>query len=88
MGWPRRTDDANKVLRELEQMAKQRYVSPYNNAIVYVGLGDKNRAFEWLNKADEERNDYLIYLKCEPMFDPVRSDPRFAELVRRIGLTP
>ena len=87
-GMARRTDDANKVLRELEQMAKQRYVSPYNNAIVYVGLGDKNRAFEWLNKADEERNDYLIYLKCEPMFDPVRSDPRFAELVRRIGLTP
>src|SRR5947207_9236173 len=83
-----RTDDARKALSELEQIAKQRYVSPYNNALVYVGLGDKDHAFEWLNKADKERNDYLIYLKVEPLFDSLRSDPRFGDLLRRIGLTP
>jgi TolB-like protein/Tfp pilus assembly protein PilF len=83
-----RVDDARKVLDQLEQMAKQRYVSPYNSALVYAGLGDKDRTFEWLKKADEERNDYLVYLKCEPMFDSVRSDPRFNDFIRRIGLTP
>jgi len=83
-----RADDARKVLSQLEQIGKQRYVSPYNNALVFAGLGDQDHTFEWLNKADEERNDFLVYLKCEPMFDSVRSDPRFNEFIRRIGLTP
>ena len=83
-----RTADARKVLTELEQMAKQRYVSPYNNALVYVGLGEKDEALDWLKKADEERNDYLIYLKVEPLFDSLRADPRFGELLKRVGLTP
>lgn len=82
-----RTADARKALAELEEMAKHRYVSPYNNALIYIGLGDKDQAFAWLNKADEERNDYLIYLKVEPAVDSLRSDPRFDALLRRIGLT-
>jgi eukaryotic-like serine/threonine-protein kinase len=83
-----RTADARKVLAELEEMSKQRYVSPYNNALVYAGLGEKDQAFAWLNKADEERNDYLVYIKVEPLFDSLRSDPRFGDLLRRIGLAP
>jgi serine/threonine protein kinase/Tfp pilus assembly protein PilF len=83
-----RTADARKVLAELEEMSKQRYVSPYNNALIYVGLGEKDQAFVWLNKADEERNDYLVYIKVEPLFDSLRSDPRFADLLRRVGLAP
>jgi len=81
-----RAEDARKVLHEIEEASKQRYVSPYNNALVYVGLGDRDRAFEWLDKADAERNDFLVYLKCDPVFDSLRSDPRFAALVRRVGL--
>ncbi len=81
-----RTADARKVLTELDAAAKQRYVSPYNYALVYTGLGDKDQAFAWLNKADQERNDYLIYLKVEPLFDSLRSDPRFADLLKRIGV--
>ena len=83
-----RTADARKVLSALDAMSKQRYVSPYNNALIYVGLGEKDQAFAWLNKADEERNDYLVYLKVEPLFDSLRSDPRFSELMKRVGLQP
>jgi len=49
-----------------------------------MGLGDKDRAFEWLEKAYEERAGRLVYLKVEHAFDPLRSDPRFGDLVRRL----
>jgi len=65
-------------------MSKQAYVSSYDLAILYVGLGDKDRALEQLNKAYEERAGFIIYLNVEPLFDPLRSDPRFAELVRKM----
>ncbi|MDQ3908337.1 MAG: tetratricopeptide repeat protein [Acidobacteriota bacterium] len=81
-----RRDEALKMLSELQASAKSRYVSPYFFAIIYTGLGDKDQAFAYLNKAYEEHNDYLIYLKVEPLFDPLRSDPRFADLLRRVGL--
>ena len=55
---------------------------------IYLGLGDTNRALTWLERAYQERSDYLVYLKVEPMADSLRSDPRFADLVRRIGLPP
>ena len=65
-------------------MSKQAYVSSYDLAILYVGLGDKDRALEQLHKAYEERAGFIIYLNVEPLFDPLRSDPRFAELVRKM----
>ena len=68
-------------------MSKQGYVSPYDVAILYVGLGDKDRALEQLNKAYEDRAGWIIYLNVEPIFDPIRSDPRFTELVRRMRLS-
>jgi serine/threonine protein kinase/Tfp pilus assembly protein PilF len=76
--------EAQKVLSELSGMSKLGYVSPYDLAILYAGLGDKERAFEQLNKAYEDRAGYIIMLRVEPLFDSLRSDPRFAELVSRM----
>jgi hypothetical protein len=53
---------------------------------VYIGLGDKEQAFVWLEKAFQERSNYVAFLKVFPLLDPIRSDPRFNDLVRRIGL--
>jgi TolB-like protein/DNA-binding winged helix-turn-helix (wHTH) protein/Tfp pilus assembly protein PilF len=77
---------AHEVLDDLKQMSKRKYVSAYLVATVYAGLGDKNSAFRWLTTALEERNDLLIGLKVDPVFASFRSDPRFADLLRRIGL--
>jgi serine/threonine protein kinase/tetratricopeptide (TPR) repeat protein len=66
--------------------AKRTYISPTFIAKNYARLGDKERAFQWLEKAYAERDDDLIDLRVEPMYDPLRSDPRFADLLRRIGL--
>lgn len=78
--------EARKVIRELEQLAKQKYVSPYFIAVIYAGLGDRDQTFAWLEKAYQERHQYMTLIGVEPVFDPVRSDPRFANLIRRIGL--
>jgi eukaryotic-like serine/threonine-protein kinase len=83
-----RRDEALKVLGEQQRLAKQRYVSPYNFTIIYTGLGDKDEAFAWLAKAIEERSQLLSHLKSRPMFDPLRSDPRYAELLRKMNLAP
>ena len=74
---------ANKQFNELN---KSRYVTPAALVNVYIGLGDKEQAFAWLEKAFQERSNYLAYLKVFPILDPLRSDPRYADLVRRIGL--
>jgi len=78
-----------KVVATLEREAKKRYVSPYNMGRVYGSLGgslnDKERTFAWLEKAYDEHNPDLIELKMEPTFDSVRSDPRFTQLLSRIG---
>jgi len=76
--------EAQKILGELNKMSEQAYVSPYDLAILYLGLGDKDRAFEQLTKAYEDRTGWIIYLNVEPIFDPLRSDPRLVELVSRM----
>jgi len=78
--------EATKKLDHLKELYKRKTVSPYDLAIVYAGLGEKDQALEWLQKAFEERSGGLLLLKVEPVFDNVRSDPRFADLLRRIGL--
>src|SRR5260370_11491252 len=78
-------EEAQKVMDELEELSKQRYVSSYHIALICTGLGEKDRAFEWLEKAYEERSDLLVYLKVEPRLDRLRSDPRFTRLLRRMG---
>ncbi|HKZ79700.1 MAG TPA: tetratricopeptide repeat protein [Pyrinomonadaceae bacterium] len=77
---------ALKVINELKELSKSSYVPPYNIAIVYAGLGDKDQAFAWLERAFEERSGYLTWLTTDPQLDSLRSDQRFADLVRRVGL--
>ena len=73
------------VVDELSDHAAHRYVSPYNVARVFAAARDPERAFEWLERAYSERNPDLIELRAEPVFDGIRSDPRFANLLRRVG---
>jgi TolB-like protein/Flp pilus assembly protein TadD len=81
-----RTREARRMLGELRQLASKRYVSPYDMAILHVGLGEKDQAFDWLEKSYAERERWMVTLKVAPALDPLRSDPRFADLVRRVGL--
>src|SRR5215472_2854429 len=80
------TAKAEQQLRDLETMANHRYVAPSYMAIICAALGKKNEAFTWLNQSYELRSEHLLYLKVEPEVDPLRSDPRFADLVQRVGL--
>jgi TolB-like protein/DNA-binding winged helix-turn-helix (wHTH) protein/Tfp pilus assembly protein PilF len=80
--------EAHEVLDELKQLSQGRYVSPYDVASVYVGLGDKEQALLWLEKAMGEHNDSLVSLKVDSQFTSLHTDPRFRELLRRIGLPP
>lgn len=78
--------EALDIIQQLKGLRKQRYVSPYFIALVYVALGDWNAAFEWLEQAYQSRDEWLLWLGVEPKLDPLRSDPRFQDLLRRIGL--
>ena len=78
--------EATKILKELLELNKSRYVTPAALVNVYIGLGDKDQTFAWLEKAYEERSNYIAYVEVFPILDPVRSDRRFADLVRRLGL--
>ena len=78
--------DAEKVLQTLSDRAKKSYVSPFDLALIYTALGEKDKAFALLNKAVAEHSTFLVYTKWEPRLDPLRSDPRFQDLLRRIGL--
>jgi Flp pilus assembly protein TadD len=80
--------EAQRTIEGLKMAAERRYISPYSIAVIYLGLGDKEQAFAWLNRAYQERDNWLIYLNVEPRLDPLRSDPRFTDLLRRVGLSP
>jgi len=75
-----------KGIEARETQRKTGYASAYQIAILYADLGDKNKAFRWLNTAYQERDTYLYGLRTDFLLDPLRSDPRFAELVRKVGL--
>lgn len=83
-GSAHRRDEALKRLGDLKEMSKQRYVSPYLFALVYSGIGDIDQTFVWLERAYSDRSASLLWLNLEPSFDPVRSDARFGDLLRRI----
>ena len=82
-----RRDEALKIINELSERSKNEYTSPYDVAIIYVGLRDTERTFEQLEKAYDDRAGWMIFLNVEPMFDPIRSDPRFTRLVHRMKLS-
>jgi len=69
-------------------LSKEHYVSPHWVAATYAGIHDMDKAFEWLDKAFEARFGPLIYLKVNPIWDPMGSDPRFADRLKRVGLAP
>src|SRR6267154_1381043 len=77
---------ARKTLADLKQLAQKRYVSAIYFACIYTGLGDNKMAMDWLDKAFRERNDRLVYLNVDPMADPLRSEPRFRDLMARLHL--
>jgi tetratricopeptide (TPR) repeat protein len=80
-------DKALKALEELKQLSQREHVAPGAFAFIYTGLGDKDQAFEWLDKAYEERDTaWFPMIRVNPMSDPLRSDPRFQDLIRRLGL--
>ncbi|HET9251923.1 MAG TPA: protein kinase [Candidatus Eisenbacteria bacterium] len=80
-----RKEEAWVLLEELEEAeARDRFVSPYSLAAVYAGLGNANRAFELLNRAFHSRDRGMVFLYVAPRFDPLRADPRFTDLLRRM----
>jgi DNA-binding winged helix-turn-helix (wHTH) protein/TolB-like protein/tetratricopeptide (TPR) repeat protein len=81
-----RRDEALRTLEELKRMSDARYVSPLDFAILYAGLGDEERTLEQLERAADDRVGWLINLGVEPRFNTLRSDPKYVELLRRMGL--
>ena len=79
-------EKASEVLRDLRQVASKRYVSGYDLAIVYVGLGENDKALQSLEAAYQEHSSWMLHLKVDPRLDPLRGDPRFQVLLQRVGL--
>jgi tetratricopeptide (TPR) repeat protein len=78
-------EEAQAVLREMQQLSSRRFVTAYGMALVYAGLGEKDDAFAWLQKAFDERSHWLVWLRLDPRWDSLRADPRFDALVRRMN---
>jgi hypothetical protein len=78
-------DRAQAGLNELKALAKKRYVSPYIEAIVQAGLGEKEQALTQLEKAFREKACWMVFLNVDPFLDSLRSEPRFTALVRRMA---
>jgi tetratricopeptide (TPR) repeat protein len=78
--------EAKRILGQLLARRQHEYVSPYEVAVVYVGLGEKDQAFKWLDRACQEHSPWLSYLNVEFRLDPLHSDSRFVNLARRVGL--
>ncbi len=81
-----RTADARATLERMKQAAAKSYLSPSLFALVYAGLGDRDRCFEWLEKAYVSHDEELDWIKVDPTFKNIRGDPRYSDLVRRLGL--
>jgi DNA-binding winged helix-turn-helix (wHTH) protein/TolB-like protein/Flp pilus assembly protein TadD len=79
---------AQKIIQELDELSKQRYVSPFAIAVIYAGLGDQDEAVSWLEKAYAERSDVMVILKVYPWLNGLHANPRFIKLQQRVGLVP
>jgi tetratricopeptide (TPR) repeat protein len=77
-------DEARAVARALEAQGRQHYVSPAYMAAIYMGLGDTDAALRWLQRAYEASDDWAVYMAVEPVFEPLRTDPRFVALLERV----
>jgi tetratricopeptide (TPR) repeat protein len=81
-----RTREARMMLDQLKELQGQKYISAVSIALIYTGLGEKDEALEWLEKGYDERSFQMQFLKLDPRWDSLRDEPRFTELVKRIGL--
>lgn len=79
-------EEALKIIDELKEKAQREFIAAYWFAMIHMGLGEKDQAFTWLDKAFTEHDPNLIYIKVDPRFDSIRSDPRFTDLLRRMKL--
>lgn len=77
-------DEAREILEKYKQIAEESYVSPYIFACLYLGLNEREECFRWLNTAYEERDPSLVFLKTHPVWNPVRSDPGFLDISRKM----
>lgn len=68
------------------ELSRRRYVSAYDIAVLYAGLGERNEAFRWLQKVDEDRSEFFASVNVDPRLDALHSDPRFAVVLRSVGL--
>jgi hypothetical protein len=81
-----RKREALASISQLQHLAEQTYVDPGSIAVIYIALSEKDSAFIWLEKAYEQHSRYLDGLKTNWVYEPIRSDPRYAELVKRVGI--
>ena len=79
--------DAEKIINRLHELSKQQYVSPYQTAIVYAGLNERTLSLDWLEKSQQERFNWLPFIRVDPVFKNLRSEARFLDLSRSLGLT-
>jgi TolB-like protein/Tfp pilus assembly protein PilF len=79
-------ESAVKDLAELHELSRQKYVPAVYSAFIYVALNDLDHAFDYLHKACDERSSYMIFLNVQPSFESLRSDPRYPDLIQRVGL--
>jgi serine/threonine protein kinase/tetratricopeptide (TPR) repeat protein len=86
LGTAGRRKEARQILEDLTELAKQKYVAPYFFAGIHAGLGENERAIEYLEKCYQEHSHWLIYIDKDPSLDGIRDDPRFQVILRRIGL--
>ena len=80
--------EARAVLEELLRSSAEHYIPPYHIALVYNGLDDRDDALAWLERGFEQREPKMTFLKVEPKWNNLRGDPRFQDLMRRVGFTP
>src|SRR5262245_2921736 len=80
-----RRAEALKIIRDLQERQKKEFVPSFSIATVYLGLGMKEEALQYLEKAYDEGSFYMIHLKVDPLLDTVRSDSRFTEILKRVG---
>ena len=83
-----RTRETHEMLDDLTKLAQHKYVAPQFFAGIHIGLGESDRAMEYLEKSYEEHSHWLIYLHIDPSMDPLRDQPRFQDLLQRVGLPP
>lgn len=79
-----RQDEATQILEQLKEMRQHRYVDVFSLALVSLGLGNRDEALSWLEQGFQERSNWLIYIRVEPLLKPLHGDPRFEALAEKI----